>query len=455
MTVQIDLPAIVIDTQNALEKEFSEWFAEKKSDTSLTKTLVLMGYASLTKGAGTYYESLREASAQRVINDLKKQLEEKERCLSRVAEDTRSIVSDKVSALIAANEAEMRRRLDCAERDACRDRNAYEDRIHRINVENQDYVTKLKTSMSQEMMEMRDKLSRAEEEIGRRVAQETQILQARHAKEMAEAKIENVHHIAQLTGDKERFRALYEDAQKVLSEYVSGMQSQKLSELQRCLQDKERKLAILEKSNSGKGIAGEATLSEYLRLHFLENEIMDTSRQKHSCDMWMKLVGGSFVAVESKNKSIVTSQDVDKFLFDVEYMCNMHPDKFLGAIFVSLRSRNIPHKGDMHVELRQGRPVMFVAFESDEDLRESILLKRCVSLCCAFGQQSCSVSRSETESIICQLRPLLRNIDTMRKSLDAVKAANKRSMDNVADMEKGIWDVFKVIQDIVDLRKSS
>lgn len=275
------------------------------------------------------------------------------------------------------------------------------------------------------------------------------VLRAEYAQELAEAKIETIEKIANLQCERDKYRMLYEDSKASLDRYVADMHSQRLADTQKALQESQTRLAMLQKSNFGKGVKGEQTLADYLRVRFSKSEIIDSSKLRHSCDLWMRIDEAFFVAIESKNKSVVTTVDVDKFLFDVDYLKRTNPTKFLGGVFVSLRSKNIPHIGDMHVEIRSGRPVIFVSFESEEELTTSILEKS-VDLICKFGRQTCRQSDSENDQSLAKLRPLLKNIENIRKTFDVVRSNAKKIMDGVSGTEKDISNLFGTIQNIIN-----
>ena len=55
--------------------------------------------------------------------------------------------------------------------------------------------------------------------------------------------------------------------------------------------------------------------------------------------------------MESKNKDVITRGDLDKFVRDIECLAGKHTDDFIGAVFVSANSMNIPGKGSFTFEI--------------------------------------------------------------------------------------------------------
>ena len=127
----------------------------------------------------------------------------------------------------------------------------------------------------------------------------------------------------------------------------------------------ERELEDYKKSNHGKGVIGEMLVSTALRARFDRFEVEEKGGgiEAHSQDVWLKIAPSKFVAFESKLKKTITRSDVDKFYADLDAMPGC-----IGAMMVSLASRNIPGKGGFAVELHAGRrPVLFVGFASVEE----------------------------------------------------------------------------------------
>lgn len=109
-------------------------------------------------------------------------------------------------------------------------------------------------------------------------------------------------------------------------------------------------IASLKGSNFSKGVVGENSVRKWLMNAFPDCEIADKSGIASESDLHIIKPNGEFIAVECKNKNIITVQDVDKSVRDIHYLRDRYGDKFVGYIFISLRSMNIPKKGCGNLE---------------------------------------------------------------------------------------------------------
>lgn len=127
-------------------------------------------------------------------------------------------------------------------------------------------------------------------------------------------------------------------------------------------------LAVLRRSNHGRGVQGEERVASCVRRAFPATEVRDVSKQGHACDLWwiVDSASGAFVAIEAKNKAVVTRADVDRFSVDAQALRDRHGSLFLGAIFVSCRSASIPDCGPLKLVLSP-MPLLYLGFDADED----------------------------------------------------------------------------------------
>eukprot|EP00798_Chlamydomonas_sp_ICE-L_P023447 gene23447-17327_t len=141
------------------------------------------------------------------------------------------------------------------------------------------------------------------------------------------------------------------------------------------LADLEREMDILRRSNSARGAVGEERIASFLRREWPTSEVRDMSKSPHTCDIWWFASPSSFIAVEVKNKGVVTRSDVERFESDVANISERNGRAFIGGVFVSCRSENIPDKGPLKLVMMPGRggvsiPIIFAGFTdcTDEDL---------------------------------------------------------------------------------------
>ena len=105
-------------------------------------------------------------------------------------------------------------------------------------------------------------------------------------------------------------------------------------------------------------------IADHLRRAFRDAEISDVGRQSHTCDV--KFTRNSTVVLfESKYKQVIQSDDVSKFLNDVQ----AQQFGIKGAVFVSIISDAIPRKGSVHFEVdsASGRLLLFLGFASAQE----------------------------------------------------------------------------------------
>ncbi|KAG2487755.1 hypothetical protein HYH03_013600 [Edaphochlamys debaryana] len=200
------------------------------------------------------------------------------------------------------------------------------------------------------------------------------------------------------------------------------------------IQKLEAELATLKRSNAGKGALGEFVLAAWLKRTFPAFDVTDISHEAAACDIHVRprqnaIVGNEkkFFAVESKYKEQVTARDVDKFYRDVATLTETRGEAFLGAIMVSLRTKNIPGRGPFAFEMTPGlKPVVFIGFDDPEDLT---LLQYCVSLLLEVAEQCRSSVTSGTEElrrVQGRLKPLVARVSALRKDVDGIKDAAGR-----------------------------
>lgn len=110
-------------------------------------------------------------------------------------------------------------------------------------------------------------------------------------------------------------------------------------------------VAALKGSNFSKGIIGENNIKHWLSTAFTECEVVDKSGFAAESDIHVVKSNGEFIAIECKNKIQITAQDVDKSMRDISHLKSKYGQQFMGYVFISLRSVNIPKKGCGYLEI--------------------------------------------------------------------------------------------------------
>lgn len=152
---------------------------------------------------------------------------------------------------------------------------------------------------------------------------------------------------------------------------ASDVQLKQAAELQRLRGELDR----LKGTNHVKGIVGEALVSSILLGPgggFDAWSFVDTSSKGGESDFHLVCPKtGHVLVVEVKNKAIITSSDVTKSLRDARELKARHGDAMIGYLFVSLRSRCIPGKGALLLELlatsNGSVPLMWCGLEASDD----------------------------------------------------------------------------------------
>ena len=117
-------------------------------------------------------------------------------------------------------------------------------------------------------------------------------------------------------------------------------------------------IASLKNTNFCKGIIGENLITDMLRSNFPEYIVLDTSGVPCESDIHFINKTDQIIRIESKNKATIMLQDVDKSVRDIEHLSTKYGSSFIGYIFFSLETPNIPQKG-INFEIINDRPVIW------------------------------------------------------------------------------------------------
>ena len=223
-----------------------------------------------------------------------------------------------------------------------------------------------------------------------------------------------------------------------------------IADLTTALKRAEDELGVLRRSNYGKGVVGEAMVRDVLKREYPAACVMDTAQMKHACDLHMVLDDREIYAFESKYKDTIVKSDIDKFYNDVSHM-SVDP-KFHGAVFVSLKTANIPGKGELCLELVGGKiPVLFVGGAEDW-LSGSSWFKYCLNVLVQVARQQKKHGNegSSACAIVSKLEPVMERIKRLRANI--TKMRNQvlgTAMSLTTDMENDVRALFDVIGTIL------
>lgn len=258
--------------------------------------------------------------------------------------------------------------------------------------------------------------------------------------------------LLRLTQENARLQKMYDDVKLVLEQRIGAIYDRRIAELQTSLLDTEAALNAIRKSNSGKGVMGENVLAEYMRTHFTDCEVVDTSTVPHACDMWIRKNDGCFIAVESKYKECVRNSDVDKFTQDINHLAHAYSACVVGGLFVSIKTRNIPGKGDIHIEYVGDKPVMYVGFSHENEINSSTsfpFLFKCASLLFQLGRYN-AITASKTNQNA-RLNGLLRSAQSIRRHIATTKTSQRKIMESLTGLDKDVTNIFDEINDMLKI----
>jgi hypothetical protein len=207
------------------------------------------------------------------------------------------------------------------------------------------------------------------------------------------------HATAQISQYKERLETLQQQMDSRITEERAFAKREASTELSRAQRDLEachielqrwteaargaetqalkNEIAILKSSNFVKGRQGEFLIKDHLQENFCDWLIDYTGSNPHECDLLMSSVEGERIMIESKNKDAITKGDIDKFYGDIAYAAtnqsktksNTKTISSNGAVFISIRTQNIPWKGHMYLERVGETLVMFLGFSDNQELQ--------------------------------------------------------------------------------------
>jgi hypothetical protein len=205
----------------------------------------------------------------------------------------------------------------------------------------------------------REQRDRDTEALGR----ERERMASQHADLLARGAAEHaamMHRVADVGELRSRQEARDAELREQLVRLGSSIHS---AEVQRLRSEVER----LRGTNHVKGTLGEAAVAAALRsdASFEAWAFADTSARGSESDFHLTSPAGETLVVEVKNKATVSAADVSKSLRDAAELTDRLGPAMLGYLFVSVRSRAIPGKGALHLEVTpRGVPVLWCGVDA-------------------------------------------------------------------------------------------
>ena len=254
-----------------------------------------------------------------------------------------------------------------------------------------------------------------------------------------------------LVAELQHYKLLSENLKQEIQSYQDNLTSYKLQTLEKALQDKERMIEMMSKTNAAKGAYGENLVSNILREAFPKYSFTDMSGTDHMTDIHMKNEQGDVILVECKNKSNITKADIDKLYFDIEHVSKTKP--CTGAVFVSIHTRNIPGKGDTHFEMYKHTPVLFVGFQDQHEC--STWLPKYVGILTGLAQYQQLQNKDDANiksmnDILEKVKPMVDHMYRLRSCIEKMKHTYMQGMTaTIVDMESECSKVIETIQNML------
>jgi hypothetical protein len=333
---------IEIDVSNAVEQKFLQFYQD---NLCMMKSVILCGFLMVEQGVCSFFDEKYKNEMDSILKDRfdktlhQKQNLEEELALLKVAYDER--YTRLYELKLQAKDEEMRRMHDEIER-------TKNNQISQINgrcVQLENELHKFHQRMQEEVR------SKVEERL-----HFEQRIQQEYRRQNDEL--------------KERckfYETEYRNAISKSTDYaVSCIKDSKVCELESENTRLKTELQCFKSTNIYKGQQGEKLLRDIVANHFTNFEILDTSKSGGLSDVHVITDTGSCFVFESKNKSTISVQDVEKSYADIQLLSSHYGNKLKGYIFVSHRTRSIPKKGHLHIECKDNIYIAWIGVNEND-----------------------------------------------------------------------------------------
>ena len=407
----MDSIVVSLDTSDPRQKEIHEWSLQ---NTAQVAKVYCLGYTVFNSGLHDYFKGFHKVDEwklnelQGLLADMKRKVDEAE-----VAVDDRVVKRVKHETLSLASECEfLKRQLEQKEVEL---RHYIEKSETTVEEKTRQEATRLELSWSARLQIAEQHLCLLQEEK----AEWNQRLRAMQEAKDAEVAV---------------FRSKWEEVTHEVCRLSEGHSIAEISQLKEQLKLKDNEIHVLKSGNFVKGRAGENLISEQLQEHFTDWMIEYKGKSPHECDMHMVSAKGDIVMVESKNKDAIAKTDVDKFYNDIAYM-EASERPCIGALFVSIRTRNIPWKGQVCLEIVNHKPVLFLGFGSEDDLQLNLAnyVRVFLQYCHIVKQQSSDVN---TDMMFAMMNSHFQSLLQTKIQIDRLKTQQVDMGKTVVELEK-------------------
>lgn len=469
-----------VNLKSPHEVTFLEWYNNNKGK---TKELILCGYFCIQYGVVEYIHNTLASTSNEREAGYRKQLEDKDAHLAQITAQMQEAIKLQVQSQLTFYQSQnttlqenIAKQKDIYEAQIAEMKGNFQQQVQsqlafyqhqnntlqdNIGKQRQFYETQLselKTCVTTDLTEryeatiadLRQQLASIKThtvtELSDKFAKDLEIERYRILDENQRKTHEETSRIML---ECERYRTLYSETRArcdtILESMNTNLAQQQLQYLKEEHDRAIQELSVLKKTNMAKGNKGEHIISSSLREHFSQCSVEDTSKVSHAGDIRMTFPDGGIIMIESKYKeSGVAKSDITKFQNDVAKMASSDPSAFHGAVLVSICSRNIPSKGDMHFELWENKPVLYLGYSDQEEFAKwfpySMQLFVNIARCQAVFFKN---SNSIDDMMKC-LMPLFEKLKKLKMNVNKLKA-------NVTDLENSVTDILSDSEEICNL----
>lgn len=157
---------------------------------------------------------------------------------------------------------------------------------------------------------------------------------------------------ASIASKESEIRTLHE-------QIAANLRCNEMRRLEDAIKERDTVIAQLRNTNHCKGMHGESAVKEALAAAFPDHAVLDTSSTAAESDIHLINRQDEIIAIECKYKATITLQDVEKSVRDVSFLQSKYGERFIGYMFLSLRTVNIPRKGSAAFEVIADVPVVW------------------------------------------------------------------------------------------------
>ena len=179
----------------------------------------------------------------------------------------------------------------------------------------------------------------------------------------------------------------------------------------------------------------------WLASAFPDCEIVDKSSTAAESDVHVIRPNGDFIAIECKNKNSITIQDVEKSMRDIAFLRDKYGGHFIGYLFISLRSTNIPRKGAGTLEVFDDSVPVYWYGQHDFDEANNAAIDYARALW-AIGYN--------VKNLHAKFSNHNRAMQEFQKQMDELIADNKACLDRLLQNQRAVASLIasaKTIQD--------